>query len=118
MGTSLSELPSIISNFLIEKLTRSFHSPSPNASQVPIQTSEPSDSRMEGHPSGLYRQIRNPTMVGLWTLVDGLPHPGHRDGPTRTVSSVHSPPLCVAPRTRTSGAGAQSILVFMIRFSR
>jgi hypothetical protein len=40
----------------------------------------------------------------LWTLLDGLPHPGHRDRPIRTVSSVHSPPLCVAPRTRTSRA--------------
>jgi hypothetical protein len=32
IGTSLSELPSIISN-----LTRPFHSPSPNASQVKLQ---------------------------------------------------------------------------------
>jgi hypothetical protein len=29
-----------------------------------VQTSEPSDSRIEGHPSGLDRQILNPTMVG------------------------------------------------------
>jgi hypothetical protein len=38
IGTSLSELPSTISNLLIEKLTRSFHSPSPNASQdvIPV----------------------------------------------------------------------------------
>ena len=34
------------------------------APTAPIQTSEPSDSRMEDHPSGLQRQILNPTMVG------------------------------------------------------
>jgi hypothetical protein len=34
------------------------------APTAPIQTSEPSDSHIENHPSRLYRQILNPTMAG------------------------------------------------------
>jgi hypothetical protein len=34
------------------------------APTAPIQTLEPSDSRIEDHPSRLHRQILNPTMVG------------------------------------------------------
>jgi hypothetical protein len=33
----------------------------------------------------------------LWTLVDGLLHPGQRDGPIRKVSSVELAPLCRTP---------------------
>jgi hypothetical protein len=52
------------------------------APTAPIQTSEPSDSRMEDHPSGLYRQILNPTMVGAVDARRRSPAPHSFESPT------------------------------------
>jgi hypothetical protein len=83
-----------------------------------IQTSEPSDSRMEDHPSSLHRQILNLTMVGaVDALLDGLPTPDiGTDQPAQSRASTR--PHCASHPEREHPPSAQSILVFMIRFSQ
>jgi hypothetical protein len=83
-----------------------------------VQTSEPSDSRMQDHTSGLHRQALNPTMV---RAVDARRRSPAPRTPGRT--NPHSLERPVAPTLRRSPnanfrAENPVDLVFMIRFSQ
>jgi len=74
------------------------------APTAPIQTSEASDSRMEDHPSGLYRQILNSTMVGAVDACRRSPAPWT---PGRTNPHSFESPLAPTVR-RTANANIRA----------